>query len=110
MLRGSWKRPVTLKALMKLSIVILCWNDRKVIHNCLESIYGQTMQRDFEVLVSDNGSTDGSLELIRTEFPKVRLLENGDNLGFARGNNAGIRVAQGEYILILNPDTIIRDR
>jgi GT2 family glycosyltransferase len=94
---------------MKLSIVIICWNDLKVIGDCLSSIYRQTEKIDFEVIVSDNGSTDGSLEFIRREYPLVRLVENGANLGFARGNNAGIHVSAGEYILILNPDTIICD-
>src|ERR1051325_12229240 len=94
---------------MKLSIVILCWNDLKVISNCLKSIFDQTRGIQFEVIVSDNGSTDGSIACIRENFPKVRILENGSNLGFAKGNNAGIRVAKGEYILILNPDTIMRD-
>src|SRR5271165_1317147 len=95
---------------MKLSIIVICWNDLKVIANCLKSIYDQTNQFDFEVIVSDNGSTDGSVEFIRKSFREVRVVENRANLGFAKGNNAGIRVAQGEYILILNPDTIVRDR
>ena len=95
---------------MKLSIVIICWNDWKVIADCLSSIFEQTKQISFEVIVSDNGSTDGSRENIRRDFPKAQIVENGANLGFAKGNNAGIRVAQGEYVLILNPDTIICDR
>lgn len=95
---------------MKLSIVIICWNDRKVIENCLHSIYEQTRTLELEVIVSDNGSTDDSLTMIRREFPDVRILENGANLGFAKGNNAGIGVARGEYTLILNPDTIILER
>jgi len=94
---------------MKLSIVIICWNDHKVIGDCLRSIYEQTQQIDFEVIVSDNGSSDGSIEFIRNQFPKLRIVENGANLGFAKGNNAGIKVAKGEFVLILNPDTIIRD-
>src|SRR5436309_2433225 len=95
---------------MKLSIVIICWNDLKVILDCLESIFAQTTNMDFEVLVSDNGSTDHSIPQIRSRFPHVKIVENGANLGFSRGNNAGIRVACGEYVLILNPDTLIRDR
>src|SRR2546430_8015638 len=94
---------------MKLSIVIICWNDLKVIANCLRSIFDETRDIDFEVIVSDNGSTDRSLEYIREHFGQVKIVENGANLGFAKGNNAGIRVAQGEYVLILNPDTIIHD-
>lgn len=94
---------------MKLSVVILCWNDKKVIDDCLRSIYDQTRSIDFEVLVSDNGSTDGSIEFIKQHYPQVDVLENGQNLGFARGNNVGIFRSVGEYVLILNPDTIIRD-
>lgn len=94
---------------MKLSIVIICWNDRRVIGECLRSIFESTHSTDFEVIVSDNGSTDGSREFIRQTYPKVRIVENGANLGFAKGNNAGIRAADGDYVLILNPDTIIHD-
>src|SRR6476661_4584123 len=94
---------------MKLSIVIICWNDLKVIANCLKSIFAETKAIPFEVIVSDNGSADGSVDYIRQNFPAVRIVENGQNIGFAKGNNAGIRVAQGEYVLILNPDTIIHD-
>jgi GT2 family glycosyltransferase len=87
----------------------LCWNDLKVIGDCLQSIYATTHATAFEVIVSDNGSTDGSLEFIRKSYPQVRLLENGKNLRFAKANNAGIRVSRGEYVLILNPDTIIHE-
>lgn len=95
---------------MKLSIVIICWNDLKVLPNCLKSIFEETRALDFEVIVADNGSTDGSVDFIRAKFPAVRIVENGENLGFAKGNNRGIAVAKGEYVLILNPDTIILDR
>jgi len=94
---------------MELSIVILCWNDRKVITDCLRSIYAGTHSTDFEIIVSDNGSSDGSIESIRENFPHVRLLENGMNLRFSKGNNVGIRACTGRWILILNPDTIIHD-
>jgi GT2 family glycosyltransferase len=94
---------------MKLSIVIISWNDWAVIENCLRSIFEGVHKIEYEVIVSDNGSTDGSTERIRAQFPAVRVIENGANLGFAKGNNVGIRAAQGEYILILNPDTIIHD-
>ena len=94
---------------MKLSIVIICWNDWKVIENCLRSVFESTHKIEYEVIVSDNGSTDGSVEKIHRQFPRVRVLENGANLGFARGNNVGIREARGEYVLILNPDTIIHE-
>jgi GT2 family glycosyltransferase len=114
--RGKTKRPhpatgSALRAIyMKLSIVILCWNDRDVIGGCLRSIYCGTHFAEFEVIVSVNGSDDGSVEFIRQEFPAVRVIENGGNLGFAKGNNVGILASKGELILILNPDTIIHDR
>jgi GT2 family glycosyltransferase len=92
---------------MKLSIVIVCWNDLKVIRDCLRSIFDTVIKTDFEVIVSDNASTDGSVEFIRREYPQVKLVENGANLGFSKGNNTGIRAASGDYILILNPDTIV---
>src|SRR5580698_6597269 len=95
---------------MKLSIVIICWNDLKVIQDCLKSIYAETLPWDFEVIISDNGSADGSVPFIREHFPRARIVENGANLGFAKGNNAGIRVAHGEYVLILNPDTVIHGK
>lgn len=96
-------------AVMKLSIVILCWNDLKVITDCLTSIYATTKATEFEVIVSDNGSTDGSMDFLRTNFPQVRLIENGRNLRFAKGNNVGIQASRGEYVLILNPDTIVHE-
>lgn len=92
---------------MKLSIVILCWNDMKVIPDCLKSIYATAHSTQFEVIVSDNGSTDGSIEFIRRHYPQVQVIENGRNLRFAKANNVGIRASRGEYVLILNPDTII---
>jgi len=92
---------------LKLSVIILCWNDWKVIEDCLRSIYASTRSLELEVIVSDNGSTDGSIEFISKNFPEVHLIQNGKNLRFAKGNNVGIRASQGEYALILNPDTII---
>jgi GT2 family glycosyltransferase len=94
---------------MKLSIVIICWNNLNVIKDCLRSIYDGTQMTKFEVLVTDNGSTDSSVQYIRENYPAVRVIENGANLGFAKGNNCGIRQTTGEYVLILNPDTIIHD-
>ena len=73
----------------------------------MKSIYGQPHQITHEVIVSDNGSVDGSVEFVRANFPDVRLLENNANLGFAKANNVGIRASSGHYLLILNPDTIV---
>lgn len=97
------------KSAIKLSIVIICWNDLRVIGNCLHSIYSCTQSTRLEVVVSDNGSNDCSVDFIRQTYPKVRVLQNGTNLGFAKGNNAGIRKSQGQYVLILNPDTIVHE-
>jgi N-acetylglucosaminyl-diphospho-decaprenol L-rhamnosyltransferase len=94
---------------MKLSIVILCWNDTKVIGNCISSIFAGTRVTAFEVIVSDNGSSDGTSEFIRRTYPQVRVIENGMNLRFSRGNNVGIASATGDYVLILNPDTVIHE-
>src|ERR1700752_2979678 len=95
---------------LKLSVVVISFNDAKYILDCLRSVYEQTQAFPFEVIVADNGSTDGSVGSIRQEFPQVRIVENGTNLGFGPGNNAGMSLARGEYVLILNPDTVIRDR
>src|SRR6202162_3112233 len=95
---------------MKLSIVVICWNDVGEIGECLESVFAVTTGIEFDVIVADNGSTDGSVAYVREHFSKVKVVETGANLGFAGGNNRGFRVARGEYVLILNPDTVICDR
>jgi hypothetical protein len=92
---------------MQLSIVIICWNDWKTIEKCLRSIHVGTHSTTFEIIVSDNNSTEHSPEFIRRSFPGVRIIDNGCNLGFAKGNNAGIRAAFGKYVLILNLDTVV---
>src|SRR4030081_840569 len=92
---------------MKLSVVIICWNDSKYILDCIQSIYDNKPSLEFEIVVTDNASTDGSVELVRERFPKVRIVQNKTNIGFGGANNAGVQIAQGEYVFILNPDTII---
>lgn len=94
---------------MKLSIVIINWNDMKVLPGCIKSIFNETSQIAFEVIVSDNGSVYDMIEYIRKNYSKVIIVENKADLGFARGNNMGIAAAKGEYVLILNPDTIVHD-
>ena len=94
---------------IKLSVVTVCWNDRETIRECLRSIYAGTRSTEFEVIVSDNGSTDGSAEFIRQNYPQVRVIENGANFGFSKANNVGVNATKGQYILILNPDTVIHD-
>lgn len=88
------------------SVIIVNYNGRHFLPACLDALRAQNYPRDhFEVIVSDNGSTDSSLELLRDEYPWVRVLANESNLGFASGNNVAIRVARGHFIVLLNNDT-----
>jgi GT2 family glycosyltransferase len=92
---------------VRLSIVIVNWNTRELLANCLESIYNSHPRFPFEVIVVDNASSDGSAEMVRELFPKVRLLENRENAGFAKATNQGINLLDSEYVLLLNPDTLV---
>lgn len=91
-----------------ISIIIVSYNTSEVLKNCLTSIY-KNLSEDisFEVIVVDNASTDNSLEMIKTQFSKVTVIANTENEGFSKANNKGVRVAKGEYLLFLNPDTEI---
>lgn len=93
---------------MTLSIIIVSWNTRELLDKCLASIFANPPAGEFEVLVVDNHSSDGSLLLVKTHYPQVRLIENRENLGFARGNNQAIQQSKGDYVLLLNPDTEIK--
>lgn len=94
---------------MDVSIVIVNWNTCQITCDCLKSVYDQTRNINFEVIVVDNASTDGSVEMIKNKFPQVILIENNENRGFAAANNQGMRIANGRYVLLLNSDTIILD-
>lgn len=87
-----------------ISIIIINWNTRDLLAACLRSIYQTARNLDLEIIVVDNGSKDDSCEMLRREFPWVRLIENGENVGFARANNQAARMAQGQYIFLLNSD------
>lgn len=89
-----------------ISIVIVNWDGMKFLPECLSSIFSQ-VGASFEVVLVDNGSRDGSVEYVKREFTSVKVIENGKNLGFARGNNIGIAAAKGRYILTLNNDTAL---
>lgn len=95
---------------IRLSILIVNWNVRDLLAECLRSIERETALADAEVLVVDNASTDGSVDMLRREFPWVHLLCSSTNLGFAMGNNAGWGFCQGRYRVLLNPDTVVTDR
>lgn len=93
---------------MDLSVIILNYNTKNLLKKCLESVFKSQSNFQFEVLVSDNGSTDGSVEMVKNNFLQVKLIENKANLGFSKGNNMAIRQAIGKYILLLNSDTEVR--
>ena len=91
-----------------LSIVIVSWNTKQLLSRCLESISGQegfSMPGEVEIILVDNASTDGSVEMVREQFPDVVVIENARNNGFAAANNQGLRIARGKFLLLLNPDT-----
>ena len=90
---------------MDLSVIIVNWNTKKLLENCLQSIFKFTRGINFEVIVIDNGSKDGSVEMVKQKFPKTKLIPNNQNLGFTKANNQGIKIAKGKYILLLNSDT-----
>lgn len=92
---------------MDVSIIVVNYNTKDLIRNCLNSIYKQTKEISFEVIVSDNYSTDGSIEMIKSDFPQVILIENNANLGFGAANNRGLDIARGKYIFYLNSDTVL---
>jgi GT2 family glycosyltransferase len=92
---------------MDLSIIIVNWNGKPVLEDCLRSIYLTRPTIKFEVIVVDNASRDDSVAMVMSEFSEVRLVCNSRNLGFAAGNNRGFEVACGRYLLLLNNDTIV---
>ncbi len=94
---------------MDLSISIVNWNTRDLIDECLGSVYATSVGLHIEVIVVDNASTDGSAETVREKHPRVVLIENKDNVGFAAANNQALEVSTGRHFLLLNPDTICRD-
>ena len=91
----------------ELSIVIVNYNNLRQLMDCLPSLWAALNGHDAEVILSDNGSRDGSLAWVREHFPEIRILENRANLGFADANNRAFAIARGRYILLLNPDTVL---
>ncbi len=94
---------------MKLSVVIVSYNVRYYLQQCITSVLRATEEMDAEIWVVDNASTDGSVAYLKPLFPEVHFIENHDNVGFSRANNQAIRLCTGEYVLLLNPDTLVAE-
>jgi N-acetylglucosaminyl-diphospho-decaprenol L-rhamnosyltransferase len=100
---------------MKLSVIIVSYNVRHYLEQCILSVMNSGRGMDYEIFVVDNASTDGTPSLMKRhfpkrEFPQLHLISNKDNMGFGRANNEALRMARGEFILFLNPDTILTER
>lgn len=95
---------------MKLSVVIVSYNVRHYLDECLESVQSALEGIEGEVFVVDNASTDDTLTILPPKYPWVRFIANEENVGFSRGNNIAIRQASGEYVLLLNPDTNVAEQ
>ncbi len=98
-------RPRTIAAPPDLSVCIVNWNCREVLRDCLHSLRDQSLALRYEIIVVDNGSSDGAPEVVARDFPEVRLVRNAANVGFARANNQAARLAAGKHLLFLNNDT-----
>lgn len=95
--------------MLDVSIIIVNYNTKDLLKNCISSIINNTKTVTYEIIVSDNGSTDGSLEMLRTSFPGVIIIDNKKNLGFGAANNKAKEISQGKYIFYLNSDTILQN-
>ncbi len=94
---------------MKLSVIIVNYNVKHFLEQCLHSVRKASAGLACEVFVVDNSSVDGSVYMVEEKFPEVRLIANPDNVGFSKANNQAIRLSKGEYVLLLNPDTMVED-
>ncbi len=94
---------------MDVSVIIVNWNTKGLLRDCLSSVYEHAGEVDYEIIVIDNASTDGSASMVKNDFRQVILIENSKNRGFAAANNQGMAVAKGRYVLLLNSDTVVLD-
>ena len=92
-----------------LSVIIVNWNTRELLLNCIDSFYRSIKGLTREIFVVDNGSRDGSVDSVRRAFPEIELIQNQRNLGFAKANNAALRISTGRYALLLNTDVILKN-
>ncbi len=91
------------------SIIILSWNTRALLADCLDAVERCGAGVSFEIIVVDNHSSDDSLAMLRERYPRVRVIANNENVGFARGNNQGVQAASGRYVLLLNSDAFLTE-
>lgn len=92
---------------MDLSIIIVTWNSEEFIQSCLDSVFAARNGQKIEIIVVDNSSSDRTVKIVEENFPGVILIENWENLGYAKANNQGIAKSRGRYLLLLNPDTLV---
>src|SRR5262245_29408692 len=95
--------------MLDVSIIVVNWNGRDLLARCLQCVETTVKQVAYEIIVVDNASSDGSQAMVKQEFPQVRLIENMDNVGFARANNQAMKISQGRYVLLLNSDAFVKE-
>ena len=95
--------------LLELSVIIVNYNVKHFLEQCLHSVFGALKNIKSEVFVVDNNSVDGSVALVKQKFPQVKLIINDTNTGFSVANNQAIKQASGKYVLLLNPDTVVQE-
>lgn len=93
--------------ILDISIVLVCWNNKKYLEPCLDSLFKSDMQHSYDVVVVDNGSTDGSQTMLHDKFSQVKIIQNEGNVGLSRASNQGINDTNGKYVLLLNNDTLV---
>ena len=104
---NSARPPDDVDLVPDISVVLVCWNNKAYLEPCLHSLYGGNLRSSFDVVVVDNGSTDGSQQLLAARFPAARVIQNERNVGLGRASNQGIEATCGRYVLLLNNDTLV---
>ena len=94
---------------MKLSVIIVNYNVEYFLEQCILSVLKASDELDVDIYMVDNASVDGSVKMVQEKFPSVIVVDNKENLGFSKANNQAMRMSQAEYVLLLNPDTVIEE-